>query len=112
VRPDWSPVDCLSLTDCFGEKLLAISDRWTDRQTFSRDLIDLAALRSRVGPIPAEAWSKVEAAYKTAPRLDLDKALAALEQDAEYRERCFAGLRIEDPTRVAVGLSLLRQDVG
>lgn len=111
VRPEWSPVECLSLTDCFAEALLAVSDHWADRQIFSRDLIDLAVLRARVGPIPAEAWSKAEAAYKTAPRLHLEKALAALE-DSEERERCFAGLRIEDPTRVAVGLSLLRQDVG
>lgn len=112
VRPEWSPVECLSLTDCFAETLLALSDRWADRQIFSRDLIDLAVLRARVGPIPLEAWSKAEAAYKTAPRLDLEKALAALEEDSEYRERSFAGLRIEDPTRVAVGLTLLRQDLG
>lgn len=58
VRPAWSPVDCLSLADCYAEKLLANSDRWADRQALSRDLIDLSALRSKVGPIPEEAWSK------------------------------------------------------
>jgi len=46
-RPAWSPVDCLSIPDCYAEKLLANSDRWADRQILSRDLMDLAALRAR-----------------------------------------------------------------
>jgi len=96
VRPAWSPVDCLSIPDCYAEKLLANSDRWADRQVLSRDLIDLAVLRSRIGSIPAEAWKKAEVAYRSAARGDLRKALALLLGDGGYQERCFQGLRIED----------------
>jgi Nucleotidyl transferase AbiEii toxin, Type IV TA system len=111
VRPDWSPVSCLAPEDCFAEKLLANSDRWADRQVLSRDLLDLAALRASWGPIPETAWSKAEAAYRSAPLDDLRKALAALERDPEYRDRCLAGLAIEDPTRLLAGLEELRRDV-
>jgi Nucleotidyl transferase AbiEii toxin, Type IV TA system len=112
VRPAWSPVDCLSLADCYAEKLLANSDRWADRQVLSRDLIDLAALRSRIGPIPPEAWKKAELAYRSAVPGDLRKALALLLGDAAYRERCFQGLRIDDPEPLLAGTSQILRDLG
>ena len=112
VRPGWSPVDCLTLTDCFAEKLLANSDRWSDRQVFSRDLIDLGALRSTIGPIPDDTWAKVEAAYKTATRDDLRKALTAFLGDAAYQRRCFEGLRIDEPREIHQGMEALLQDLG
>lgn len=111
VRPAWSPVECLTMPDCYSEKLLANSDRWADRQVFSRDLVDLAVLRSKHGPIPELAWSKVDVAYKSAPRSDLGKALSAFE-DPSYQARCFEGLRVEDDTSIREGLSLLRKDAG
>jgi hypothetical protein len=112
VRPSWSPVDCLSLEDCYAEKLLANSDRWPDRQFLSRDLVDLAFLRLR-GPIPEGAWTRVREAYKSAPEADLRKALAAFEADRAYQQRCFDGLRMEDTRdRLFQGLALLRQDLG
>lgn len=111
VKPDWSPVGCLSLLDCYAEKLLANADRWADRQVLSRDLIDLCALRRRVGPIPAAAWSKVEAAYRTAARDDLRKALSTFEQQTQYRQRCFEGLGIDAPEEILQGLSLLHKDL-
>ncbi len=110
VQPEWSPVGCLSLSDCFAEKLLANADRWADRQVLSRDLIDLCILRRRIGAIPAAAWSKVEAAYRTAARDDLRKALAAFEQNPPYRQRCFTGLGIDQPEGIFEGLSLLLWD--
>lgn len=97
VRPPWSPVDCLSLPDCYAEKLLANSDRWADRHVLSRDLIDLAALRAGVGPIPVESWKKVETAYRSAAESDLRKAIELFLGNAEYQQRCFQGLRIEQP---------------
>ncbi|HEX3557131.1 MAG TPA: nucleotidyl transferase AbiEii/AbiGii toxin family protein [Thermoanaerobaculia bacterium] len=112
TRPAWSPVDCLSLVDCYAEKLLANSDRWADRQVLSRDLIDLGALRYRTGPIPAEAWRKVEVAYRTAARDDLAKALSGFDQDPSYQRRCFEGLQLEDSETIAEGLSLLGRDLG
>ncbi|HEX6900406.1 MAG TPA: nucleotidyl transferase AbiEii/AbiGii toxin family protein [Thermoanaerobaculia bacterium] len=111
VRPDWSPVDCLSLTDCQAEKLLANSDRWADRQVLSRDLIDLGALRSRCGPVPEVAWAKAENAYKKVIREDLLKALDAFNVDTLHQRRCFEGLHIDRPEEVLAGLSSLRQDI-
>jgi len=110
-RPDWSPVDCLSIPDCYAEKLLANSDRWADRQVLSRDLMDLAALRAKCGPVPEPAWRKVESAYKSAPAEDLRKALALVEGNGPYRQRCFQGLEIRDPTELLKGLELLRGDI-
>ncbi|MBW8874771.1 MAG: nucleotidyl transferase AbiEii/AbiGii toxin family protein [Acidobacteria bacterium] len=112
TRLSWSPVDCLSLVDCYAEKLLANSDRWADRQVLSRDLIDLGALRYRIGPVPAEAWRKVEAAYRTAARDDLLKALSGFGQDPSYQRRCFEGLRLDEPERIVEGLALLSRDLG
>jgi hypothetical protein len=109
IRTAWSPVDCLSIPDCFAEKLLANSDRWADRQVLSRDLMDLAALRARCGPAPEPAWTKVESAYKSAPTEDLRKALALVNGNPEYRRRCFQGLEIRDPTELLKGLELLHR---
>lgn len=112
TRPGWSPVDCLSIEDCFAEKLLANSDRWADRQTLSRDLIDLAALRSWIGPIPESSWERVRAAYRAAPAEDLRKALAEFERDPARQRSCFDGLHIGEERKVILeGVALLRQDV-
>lgn len=111
ARPDWSPLDCLTIPDCFAEKILANSDRWADRQFLSRDLIDLAALRSPLGPIPEEAWDKVERAYKTAGRDDLLKAITAFAGDGAHQQRCFQGLQIDHPEPILGGLNELRRDL-
>jgi hypothetical protein len=112
VRPGWSPVDCLSVADCYCEKLLANSDRWADRQFLSRDLLDLAALRAAWGPIPQAAWDKAERAYRSAPRDDLGKALTAFDRAASSQDRCFEGLAIGEPSRLREGLAALREDLG
>ena len=111
ARPEWSPVDCLASEDCWAIKLLANADRWPDRQVLSRDLIDLAAMRSRWGPIPEIAWRKAERVYKAAVRLDLNNALAAFHDDSDHRNRCFRGLRIEDPGPILAGLESIRNEV-
>ena len=111
VRPEWSPVDCLSLTDCQAEKLLANSDRWADRQALSRDLIDLGALRSRCGSFPEAVWAKAEEAYSLTIRKDLFKALNAFAGDSSHQRRCFEGLQIDRPEEILDGLSRLRQDI-
>jgi hypothetical protein len=111
VRLPWSPVDCLSVEDCFAEKLLANSDRWADHQILSRDLIDLAALRAWIGPIPEPAWNKVRAAYQRGPEEDLRKALAEFERDPARQRHCFDGLQVEDREKdILRGLALLRQE--
>jgi hypothetical protein len=113
VRPDWSTVDCLSLEDCFAEKLLANSDRWADRQVLSRDLIDLAALRVQIGPIPEPSWDKVRTAYRTGPEEDLRKALEEFEKEPARQRQCFDGLYVEEAKTIILrGMALLRQDLG
>ncbi|HEX6861919.1 MAG TPA: nucleotidyl transferase AbiEii/AbiGii toxin family protein [Thermoanaerobaculia bacterium] len=112
IRPDWSPVECLSLEDCYAEKLLANSDRWADRQFHSRDLIDLAFLRLRLGPIAETVWRKVREAYKAAPENDLRKALDTFESDPAYQQRCLRELQMDGKRdQLFQGLSLLRQDI-
>jgi hypothetical protein len=105
TRPAWSPMDCISLPDCFAEKLLANADRWRDRQVLSRDAIDLAALRYSFGPIPGASWDKAVAAYKESVRTDLRKALDLLAKDAEYRQRCFEALSVSRSEEILAGVS-------
>jgi hypothetical protein len=111
TRPGWSPVYCLPLTDCYAEKLLANSDRWADRQVLSRDLIDLSALRMRCGAIPEPAWRKVDTAYRSASRTDLQKALSAFLEDSRHQEDCFRGLQIEDPGSILEGVERLLREI-
>ena len=111
TRPSWSPVDCLSISDCWAIKLLANSDRWPDRQVLARDLIDLAALRQALGPVPEAAWAKALGGYGSAVRDDLHKALALFTEDLEFQRRCFEGLRVRDRPRILRGVSLLAADL-
>jgi hypothetical protein len=112
VRPSWSPVSCLTLPDTYAEKLLSNSDRWPDRQLLARDLIDLGMLRYKTGAIPAEAWSKAEAAYGAAARRDLRKALDAFIDDSAFQERSFTGLSVSVRDQVLEGVGLLLSDPG
>jgi hypothetical protein len=111
VRPDWSPVVCLSLEDSFAEKLLANADRWADEQVLARDVIDLSALRRRVGPIPREAWAAAEAAYGKSVREDLRKALGRYLGDAGFQDRCRRGLNSEAPGEILQGARELLADL-
>jgi hypothetical protein len=111
ARLDWCPVRCLSVPDCYAEKLLANADRWADRQALSRDLIDLSALRRKRGAIPESAWTKVQAAYRAAGRDDLLKALLAFLENEPHQQRCFKGLNIEAPAEILAGVSQLLMDL-
>lgn len=110
VRPDWSPVPCLALVDCYAEKLLANSDRWADRNVLSRDLIDLGMLRALVGEIPPKAWAKAEGAYGSAVEADLVKALRLFSDDEAHRRRCFSALEIARTEEVLAGIEALLAD--
>jgi hypothetical protein len=113
VHPDWSPVPCLSIGDCYSEKLLANCDRWADSDSLCRDLLDLAALRSWHGPIPDAAWAAAESAYKTAPRDALISAAQAFLSDANLRARCASALTITAPVaeRLAAAVRALQAEV-
>jgi len=111
ARPSWSPVDCLSIADCFAEKPLANSDRWAGRQVLSRDLVDLGALCFFQGPIPEGAWEKAEGACLAAARSDLAEALAAFRGDPAWQERCREGLAVTRPADIPRGCELLHRQL-
>lgn len=111
VREDWTSLPLISVDDAFAEKLLANSDRWADRDDLSRDVIDLAVLRDAHGPIPTGVWKSVEAAYRQAPREDLERALRRLLGEPDYQLRCFVGLGVEREEIVIRGAQLLLRDL-
>ncbi|MBR8839306.1 MAG: nucleotidyl transferase AbiEii/AbiGii toxin family protein [Stigonema ocellatum SAG 48.90 = DSM 106950] len=104
---DWLPVVCLSLVDCFAEKLLANADRWLDTSIESRDLIDLAMLRCS-GEIPAAAMVKAENAYPVVE--PLKRAIANFQSKPDYRQRCYQSLMVKSPIRIMDGIDLLADD--
>lgn len=110
-QPIWSPVECLSITDCFTSKLLANADRYADPSVHSRDLIDLAFLRNSQ-PIPPLAIEKAEAAYRVIP--SLNAALIKFQADAALIFHCYENLAILEAFRSQLidGLDLLAIDLG
>jgi Nucleotidyl transferase AbiEii toxin, Type IV TA system len=109
--PEWSPVPCLSLNDCFTTKLLSNSDRYMDDSVEARDLIDLAVLRLR-SLIPEKAIEKAEKAYEV--KRPLKVAVQRFQERINYREQCFSGLLIEDSKIPLIidGVDLLASDLG
>jgi Nucleotidyl transferase AbiEii toxin, Type IV TA system len=110
-QPIWSPVECLSITDCFTSKLLANADRYADPSVHSRDLIDLAFLRNSQS-IPPEAIEKAEAAYRVMS--PLTAALTKFQADADLRFYCYENLAISKAFRSQLidGIDLLAIDLG
>jgi hypothetical protein len=110
-QPSWSPVECLSITDCFTSKLLANADRYADSIVHSRDLIDLAFLRTSQ-PIPPLAIDKAEAAYRVIS--PLNDALTKFQADADLRFRCYENLTISEAfySKLIDGIDLLATDLG
>jgi hypothetical protein len=102
------PVPCLSLVDCWAEKLLANADRWPDDRIRSRDLIDLAVLRLR-GEIPEAAIQKAAAAYPVLP--GLRSALDRFQAQPDWRRRCYEALAIDRPDLVVDGIDRLSTDL-
>jgi len=109
--PTWSPVACLSLSDCFTAKLLANSDQFMDDSVEARDLIDLAVLRLQ-SPIRPEAIRKAENAYEV--MRPLESAIQRFQQRETHRERCFSGLQIDTSQvpKIIDGIDLLSIDLG
>ncbi len=110
-QPSWSPVECLSITDCFTSKLLANADRYADPSVHSRDLIDLAFLRNSQS-IPPVAIEKAEAAYRVMS--PLNAALTKFQADADLRFHCYENLAISEVFRSLLidGIDLLAIDLG
>jgi hypothetical protein len=110
-QPIWSPVECLSISDCFTSKLLANADRYADPSVYSRDLIDLAFLRNEQ-PILPLAIDKAEAAYRV--MIPLKAALTKFQTDADLRFHCYENLTISEAFRSKLidGIDLLAIDIG
>ncbi len=110
-QPVWSPVKCLSISDCFTSKLLANADRYADESVHSRDLIDLAFLRIEQSTPPL-AIAKAEAAYPVSPALTT--ALSQFQSRADYRFHCYESLNIPAAfhSKLIDGIDLLAVDVG
>jgi Nucleotidyl transferase AbiEii toxin, Type IV TA system len=109
--PEWSPVPCLSINDCFTSKLLANSDRFMDDSVEARDLMDLAVMRVH-SPIPSEAIEKAEKAYEVIRPLKI--AIQSFQQRIDFREKCFSGLQIKNKQipKIIDGIDLLACDFG
>ncbi|MFY9810964.1 nucleotidyl transferase AbiEii/AbiGii toxin family protein [Aquabacterium sp.] len=88
------PIPTLSQVDMFAEKLLANTDRWADRSTTSRDIIDLAMMVHHWGPIPPSAWLKVEDAYGASARRAFAKAQELLADEA-YLAECLRKMSMD-----------------
>ncbi len=110
-QPSWSPVECLSFSDCFTCKLLANADQYADSSIYCRDLIDLAFLRNDRS-IPAVAIEKAENAYRV--MLPLAAVLKQFQGDADLRFRCYENLTISEVFRSKLidGIDLLASDLG
>jgi Nucleotidyl transferase AbiEii toxin, Type IV TA system len=110
-QPSWSPVECLSINDCFTSKLLANADRYADPSVHARDLIDLAFLRNERS-IPPLAIKKAEAAYRVMS--PLNAALNKFQGNANLRFYCYENLAISEAYRSKLidGIDLLAIDLG
>lgn len=100
--PGPSDVACgvprLTLLDMAASKLLANSDRWSDRAVHSRDLIDLAMLEAPRAVLAA-AVAKAEQAYGDAIRRDLLRAVDGLRGQPQRLAECMAALGIDGVPR-------------
>jgi hypothetical protein len=88
------PIPVLSRTDMYAEKLLANADRWADKSTASRDIIDLAMMISHWGDIPEQAWHKASEAYGASAELALQKA-SLLMADETYLHACLTKMAMD-----------------
>ncbi len=107
----WSSIPCLNFDDCCTAKLLANADRFMDDSVKSRDLIDLAMLRSQ-SSFSQGAIAKAENAYEVIRPLRV--AIKRFQERENYREKCFKSLEI-DKTNIPLiidGIDLLAEDVG
>jgi hypothetical protein len=87
------PVLCNS--DLFAEKLLANADRGMDKQTCSRDIIDLAMMVAAWGGMQHIAWEKAVSAYGEAL---IDRSFQRTTQmisDPKYLASCLYSMQVD-----------------
>jgi len=92
------PVPCLTKTDLFAEKLLANADRFNDKSTMNRDVIDLVVMEKHWGAIPLESWHKAFSAYGDSVHEAFRKAKKMLGDDPKYLADCLIKMGIDENT--------------
>lgn len=88
-------VTTLSSLDMAASKLLANADRWADRSTFSRDLIDLAMLTPSAAQLDT-AIGKAANAYGNAIERCLSSAISYLADNPTRLGQCMRALQMFD----------------
>jgi len=99
------PIPVLSRVDMYAEKLLANADRWADRSTASRDIIDLALMIHHWGPIPDAAWDKARGAYGAS----IDRALASSKSqlaDPAHLKACLNKMAMDEAVAPTIHAAL------
>jgi hypothetical protein len=86
-------IPLIESVDAYAEKLLANTDRGLDRSVLSRDMIDLAMMIARWGPIPQRAVEKAKSAYGSAIIKAWNKSIELLE-NGEYLAECMEAMSI------------------
>lgn len=94
MNPLWG-IPALRQTDMYAEKLLANTDRFADTSTASRDIIDLAIMIQRWGPVPEIAWKKVISAYGESAENAFNRAREMITRP-EHLAACLKKLQMDD----------------
>ncbi|WP_209313651.1 nucleotidyl transferase AbiEii/AbiGii toxin family protein, partial [Jannaschia formosa] len=88
-------VPVLDRESLFAEKLLANDDRWADRGTMNRDIIDLAMMISRWGPVPDTSRETARGAYGKRVDESFGKAADRI-SDLDWLERCMRDMSMDE----------------
>lgn len=88
-------VPTLAREDMYAEKLLANTDRGSDKSVYSRDIIDLAMMIDHWGAIPEPAWAKVRDAYGKSADTAYSAAIAMM-RDRNYLKSCLSRMNMDD----------------
>ncbi|MEZ0366517.1 nucleotidyl transferase AbiEii/AbiGii toxin family protein [Mycobacterium sp. pUA109] len=100
-------VTTLTDLDMAASKLLANSDRWSERAVFSRDVIDLAMMEP--GPdLLNRAIAKAESAYRSAIVDDLSKAIDYLRDNPHRLDDCMRELQMYDTPKAVLWARIKR----
>lgn len=85
----------LAQEDLFAQKLLANADRGMDRQSKSRDIIDIAAMIEGWGEIPDSSWSKAVDAYGNQIAYNFAKSVQLI-HDKDHMRDCITALDMDE----------------
>lgn len=108
------PVPCLSRNDLYTEKLLANADRWADKSVMSRDIIDLAMMTRRWGPLPEAALRKAQEAYGETAMKSFEQATKHMREHPNRLKECIRELAIDEKAAVELQKHFkpLKRDLG